>query len=348
MSETDPVIVDLLGNQDIRDHLLTLSRRNELHHCLLFEGPPGLGKAASARWLAQAINCMEEDEGARPCGRCWSCRSIHTDQHPDVLQIGLDPQRAAPIISVRQAREVISKLALRPYRARRRLIIIDPADAMKAEAANALLKTFEEPPQDTGFILVCASARRLLTTVRSRSQRIRFRPIALPALETWLAEQGVAEPHWLARLSDGCPGRALALADGQAQEWRAQRDALLEALNAPIEARFKYTEQMTSTRGGGGRSAWVTRVEVMLDALQRLVRDSLAMQHGTPPERLYNADRLELVAAWADQLQLAGCERIGQAIDKSRQEMAAYVNGRLMLDALLSVVVAELGAESGR
>lgn len=341
MAASAPVVASLLGNEDVRRHLLALAERDELHHCLLFEGPPGLGKAASALWLAQAINCEAADPDRRPCGTCWSCRSIATDQHPDIIRLGIEPGRATPIISVRQTRELISGLRLRPYRARRRLIIIDPAEAMKAEAANAMLKTFEEPPQDTGFILVCASARRLLTTVRSRSQRIRFRPVDRLELTTWLREQSIEEPEWLAQMADGCPGQALALAGGAARQWRESRDELLRALTGSIEDRFQYTHAMASARAG--RAEWRVRAEVIFDALQRLSRDAMAYQSGVTPERLYNTDRIDVVATWSDQLGFSGCQRVGQAIDRARQEMAANVNSRLMLDTLLNAIAAELG-----
>ena len=336
---------EILGNDDVRERLLRLADQGELHHCLLFEGPAGLGKAASALWLAKAVNC---DPGPamfgapqRPCGSCWSCRNIDTDQHPDVIQVGLDPERTAPIISVRQARELISKLTLRPYNAKQRFVIIDPADGMRAETANALLKTFEEPPRDTGFVLVCESAQRLLPTVRSRSQRVRFRPIEHGLLTDWLQKQDVAEADWMARLADGCPGRALALAEGEAETWRATRDDFLQTLRAEAGVRFKYAERLTSAKKG--RSEWTPKVLAMLDALERLNRDALYHHAGFGKESFYNLDIPDEVAEWSRRLQLAGCQRVSEAVDQARRDLGAYVNGRLMVDALLARVIAELG-----
>jgi DNA polymerase-3 subunit delta' len=255
--------------------------------------------------------------------------------------MGLDPQRTAPIISVRQARGLISKLALRPYRARHRFVIIDPADAMRAETANALLKTFEEPPRDTGFMLICESARRLLPTVRSRSQRVRFRPLANAELADWLRQRGIEEASWLAQMADGCPGRALALSDGEAATWRTIRDDLLQALQASAGDRFSYAESMTKAKKG--RAEWTPRVEAAIDALERLNRDALCKHAGLSDDALYNVDQLMVVEQWSQRLQLPGFLRISQAIDQARRDMEAYVNGRLLLDALLARVVAELG-----
>lgn len=343
-------MMEILGNEDVRARLLALAEQDKLHHCLLFEGPEGLGKAAAARWLAMAVNC---DPGPamfgappRPCGQCQSCRTIAEDQHPDVLWVGLDPQRTAPIISVRQARELIGKLALRPHSARRRFVVIDPAEAMRPETANALLKTFEEPPQDTGFILICSSAQQLLPTVRSRSHRIRFRPIETQALSAWLMQQDIDEADWLAHMADGCPGRALALADGEAAQWRSVRDAMLDALDADLSGRFGYAD--TLTRAKKGRSEWTPRVEQVLDVLERMNRDALCALAGLPEARFYNSDRADVVHLWGQQLQWQGCQNIAAAIDSARENLAAFVNGRLAVDALLAQVKAELRASTQR
>ncbi len=327
----------LPGNEELREHLLALALREGLHHCLLFEGPAGLGKAATARWLAKAINCT--GAGRDPCEACWSCRAIASAQHPDIIEIGLDPERTAPIISVRQAREVLSRLTLHPCRARMRLVIIDPAAAMKTEAANALLKTFEEPPASTGFILVTPSARRLLPTVRSRGQRVRFRPLSTARLAAWLEARGVEEASWIAQLADGCPGRALDLAEGEAAAWRTERDLLLETLSGPISGMFRYSEKLTR----GNRAVWTARVQRMLDALERLNRDALLRSTGARQEWLYSADRIDVIDAWAEALDCSGCAAIAAAIARTRLELTAYVNGRLMLDTLLTRVATELG-----
>ncbi len=337
------VVADLLGNEALRSRLVSMSESGRLHHCLLFEGPAGVGKSATALWLAQTINCTGPSmfgPRSEPCGSCWSCRAIREGQHPDVLVVGLDPERTAPIISVRQAREIISGMALRPYSARRRFVIIDPAEAMGNQTANALLKTFEEPPRDTSFVLVCPSARQLLPTVRSRSQRIRFRPVERAVLAEWLSGRAVEQPDWIAGLADGCPGRALALVAGEADEWRESRDDLLAVLGGSMEELFKYTDKLTR----GDRAIWTARAEQVLDALARMVRDALLIAGGGSEEAIYNADLTDRVRIWAAALGIAGSERIGLAIDQARQELAAYVNGRLLFDALLCAVMAELGA----
>lgn len=326
------------GNDAVRERLARVADADRLHPCLLFEGPPGVGKAATALWLAQRTNC-EAAAGPRPCGACWSCRQIPQGRHPDVVQVGLDPERTAPIISVRQARELTGALILRPYHARRRFVIIDPAEAMTVEAANALLKTFEEPPADTGFILVTSQPSRLLATVRSRSQRVRFGPVPEALLTDWLAARGVADAAALSRLAEGCPSRALALAAGEADELRQARDAVLEVLGAPIERRFEFVESLTK----GDRAAWTRRVDRTLDALELLTRDALVVAARGQRGALLGDDRPDLAVAWADRLGMAGAWTVSEALQEARADLDRFVNGRLVMDTLLTRITFQLG-----
>lgn len=340
MGTVNPSLSPLLGNAGLRAQLLRLVAEERLHHCLLFEGPAGVGKASTARWLALVVNC-EAEPAARPCGTCWSCRQILRDAHPDVLVVGLDPERTAPIISVEQARKVVGQLGVHPYSARRRFVLFDPADAMSPEAANALLKTFEEPPASTGFILITSAISRLLPTIRSRAQRVRFSPVTESELLPWLVARGVAQPAMVAGLAQGCPGRALSLAEGEAEAWKTARDALIEALGGGPSEQFRYAEALVK----GERSEWLPRVEQVLDLLAQLGTDALHLRArpDLPPVRLRHGDRISVVQAWADSLSAPGLARLGQAIDAARRELEGYVNARLLVEALLATVTAELG-----
>jgi DNA polymerase III subunit delta' len=327
------------GNEALRARLLGLFHQDRLHHCMIFEGPPGVGKAASALWLAMAVNCERSGSGAEPCGACWSCRSIQRGQHPDVIQVGLDPEKATPIISVKQARDLLGQLSLHPFHARRRTIIIEPADALNPEAANALLKTLEEPPRATGFVLVTSRPMDLLPTVRSRGQRVRFGAVELERLVPWLQAQQVDQAGELARLGEGCPLRALALAEGGLATWREARDRLVQAISGGTAARLAWSE----THARGERAEVSGEIALCLDALQLLMRDVLRrLACRAPADQLYNSDRIELVDAWADRLGLMGLVRLDQAMREAQLDLEANVNPRLAMDALLSRFGAEL------
>jgi DNA polymerase-3 subunit delta' len=325
--------VRFVGNQMTRNRLHKLVEIDRLHACLLFEGPRSVGKATTALWLAALANCEAEDTSARPCGGCWTCRQIPKGQHPDIIQIGLDPSKTAPIISVAQARAVISQLTVKPFHARRRFVIIDPADSMTAEAANALLKTFEDPPSQTHFVLVSSAPASLLLTVRSRSQRVRFAPAQQAEIQAWLEEQSIEQPAEVARLSEGCPGRALTMDLEGVDDWRHARDALTDAVGGDVASRFKFAERLTK----GDRTKWSRRVEQSLDALSSVLRDALAVsQNGTI---LYNEDRPDLVSDWALRLGPTGVAQMADVVADAHERLARFVNGRLVIDAVLTQLV---------
>ncbi len=210
-------------------------RRGALHHAYLFGGPPGTGKAQAARLLAQAANCEggpAQVAGAagyreEPCGTCRPCRKIAADNHPDVIWLAEERVMAragrwepkagrspSKDIVVDQIRDLVDhRLAMKRFEGRRRFVVIDPADAMNPQAQNALLKTLEEPPEETTLVLVAGSPDSLLPTIRSRCLRITFQPIpdAL-VVERLLAEgRSPAEARLAAALAGGSLGRARAL-----------------------------------------------------------------------------------------------------------------------------------------
>lgn len=326
-----------IGNDRARARLSKLVESDRLHPCLLWEGAEGVGKATTALWLAMLANCDAADHHARPCGQCWSCRQIPKGQHPDVIRVGLDPSKTAPIISVAQAREVISQLTVKPFHARRRFVIIDPADAMTPEAANALLKTFEDPPAQTHFILVTSAPASLLLTVRSRSQRLRFAPVAESEIVTWLQGQGIGQAEKLARASEGCPGRAMVMDPESEGGMQDARDALLDALEKDVAGRLKYAETLCR----GDRSKWTAAVDDTLDALGGLIRDTMAVRAGGTP--FYNPDQPEVIARWASCLDEAALASLTHTLAEAHERLSRFVSGRLVMDAVLADVARKVG-----
>lgn len=321
----------LLGNEGVRARLWRAADEGRMHHCYLFEGPEGVGKAMTALRLALTVNCLGSGP---PCGACTSCRQILAGSHPDIVRIGPDPDRATRVITADQARGVISSLQLQRHSARRRFVIIDPADALTEEAANAMLKTFEEPPAGTQFILVTARAASLLPTVRSRSQRVRFGPVPRVELEEWLLARG-HDPA-LAVLSAGSPGYALRLADGEAEERREVVAQLLSAVGQPLHQLFTFTEAAGKKSDGS-----VERTTLVVDALEELLRDAVFVASGRADEVIHPT-HLDALGVWATALHPAGIGRMEKAIAAARDRLRLNVNGRVVLEALLTGLNLEL------
>jgi len=224
-------------------------RRGTLHHAYLFGGPAGVGKGTAARLLAQAANCTGGPAGAGPgeadfredpCGECPACRKIAKGTHPDVVTLAEERVMAkagrweprggrtpSKEIVVDQVRDLVDhRLSLRRFEGRRRVVVIDPADAMNAQAQNALLKTLEEPPDDTTLVLVSSSPDGLLPTIKSRCLRVPFAPLPEAVVEARLTAEGhpPASARLAAALSGGSLGKALELDDDMLQ---ARRESLL-------------------------------------------------------------------------------------------------------------------------
>jgi len=230
----------IVGQDQAVDYLRRSAASNRLAHALLFVGPPGVGKRLVAQSLALTLFCERFPETAlEACGECRSCRMMLAATHPDYLTLACPEGKSElPIELLVGSREnrgregLCHDLALRPMAARRRVAVIDDADRMSTECANALLKTLEEPPSYAVIILIAADSAAVLPTIRSRCQMVRFAP-----LETALVAQLVTELEWAqspdeaqaaARLSGGSLVVAQQVLD---PELRAVRSALFEELS---------------------------------------------------------------------------------------------------------------------
>ena len=209
---------DLAGHRRLLDLTARAAVRGSLPPSLIFAGPEGTGKRLAAVALAQLFNCASPSDQPAPdaCGQCTACKRIARGVHADVLTI--EPGETGAI-KVDQVRQAIERSAYRPFEGRRRIVIVDDADAMEASAQNALLKTLEEPPAASTFVLVTARPDVLLPTVLSRCQRLRFGRLSPSEIAVVLMrDHGFAEreAHAAALLADGSIGRAI---DGDSESY---------------------------------------------------------------------------------------------------------------------------------
>ncbi|MEX0728224.1 MAG: DNA polymerase III subunit delta' [Planctomycetaceae bacterium] len=262
---------DVVGHQIQIEMLHEAVRRRRLPHALLFAGPSGIGKQIVARLLAKALLCERtSDDDLHACGTCGSCRSFDAGTHPDCLAVEKPEGKAILPIGLiagegdeRGRSGLCYNLSLRPMLSGRKVAIVDDADCMNAEAANAFLKTLEEPTPDTIIILISSQPDSLLPTIRSRCQLLRFHPLKsgevadlLVRLE-WVDDPKAAEE--IAALSDGSLSQAAQLLDPR---WRDLRAMLGKGLSAQAfeTGRFaaELLEQMESKASDAGerRIAW--------------------------------------------------------------------------------------------
>ncbi|MDH3716417.1 MAG: DNA polymerase III subunit delta' [Gammaproteobacteria bacterium] len=307
-----------------------------LGHAQLLCGVPGIGKRALSRWLAQLLLCEQRRLDVPPgfCGECKSCLLLSAGTHPDFIPLA--PEEAGKTIGVEAVRAFGARLVLTAQLAGNRVGILDPADAMTINAANALLKSLEEPPAGTYLILVSDFPARLLPTVRSRCQRIELRPPANELALQWLAPQVDDGPpqRWL-DVARGAPLRALEYAH---QERRAFRDTLFENFAAvlgggsdPVCAAGEYA------RG---------QLPVLLACLDSWISDLIRLTAAGPEVALSNSDLGEALCRHYGKLDL---HALFGYLDKVRDAAASPValNTQLVVEELF-ICASRLGSTAER
>ena len=290
---------DLLGHQAQIQMLFQAVRRNRIPHALLFGGPAGIGKHTIALLFARSLLCERStDDDLEACGSCSSCRSFDAGNHPDCITVGLPEGKGIiPIALIAGEGEERGRsglcydLSLRPMLSRRKVAIVDDADCMNAEAANAFLKTLEEPTPDTFIILVSSQPDSLLPTIRSRCQLLRFHPLQtqdvselLLRLE-WVDDRKMAEE--IAALSEGSLYQGAQLLDPR---WRDLKTLLWNGLaSAAIDvgklsaALIEHIESKSADTGEKKHAwNWLLRFAVeyyrgQLADLSRQMSDELSM-----------------------------------------------------------------------
>jgi DNA polymerase-3 subunit delta' len=287
---------DVVGHVRLLDLLSRSIAGESLPPSLLFAGPAGIGKYLTALSVAQALNCTNrEGLGLRAtgsidaCGTCAACSRIARGVHPDVLFVTPGDNGS---IKIDQVRDVVDRAQYRPFEGRRRVVIIDEADALVSAAQNALLKTLEEPTPSSVFILVTARPDMLLPTVLSRCPQLRFRPLSAGDIAAALMARGATETEAraVAANADGSLGHALQASAGELVESRdlAQRVLAQAAAQHDPARRIDGAKELTGKPSGGLSER--EQLATHLRAMAVLLRDVEVLATGADERTLANAD----------------------------------------------------------
>src|SRR5260370_5749535 len=234
----------LIGNHEVKESLQRLLSGGRGAGSMLSTGDEGIGKKLFALELAKALNCRHRN-GVEACDECSSCKRISRSTFPPFGKDDDDKERMIwsehadvamvrpfkQIIRVKPMRELEREANFRPFEGAARVFVVEDADYMNDQAANALLKTLEEPPPSSHLVLTTSNPTALLATIRSRCQIIRFAPVAVDEIEKFLIEQErvpVADAQLLARTAQGSIGRALA---ADVDTYRERRRMMLSRLH---------------------------------------------------------------------------------------------------------------------
>lgn len=297
---------DLVGHRRLIALLSRAVARGTLPPSLIFAGPSGVGKKRIALATAAALNCLQpvtDGDGIDACGTCAACARIARGIHPDVIVVEPGDTGA---IKIEQVRDIVDRAAYRPFEGRRRAVIVDEADALLPAAQNALLKTLEEPPPSSVFILVTARPDMLLPTVQSRCPRLRFRPLGPAEIADALIRLGrsESEARAAAAVADGSVGHALEASAGDLVEAREIAESVLAhvASSDAAGSRLEAAKALLAKTGGGGASDR-EQLAVHLRAMSSLLRDMELLTTGADAGGLANADLRDglerMSRAWA-------------------------------------------------
>jgi DNA polymerase-3 subunit delta' len=313
-----------------------MARRERLPHAFLISGRAGIGKVEFAREFARSLLC-ESPIDRLACGQCPSCHWFSQSNHPDYREIlpeaaeegdgeaadaeaGKEAGKKSLVIKIDQVRAIRDFVSLSTHRAGNRVIVLHPAEALQPAAANALLKTLEEPPPATVMLLVADRPARLLPTIRSRCESVALRTPSREHALAWLKAGGAADPEVALALAGGAPLLAAALAEPQEREWRRK---VVGELSRPDGA------HPLSFAAGFDK----TLLERTLFVMQTWVHDLVRLKSAGEPR--HHIDAVPALKAKARRARLERLLALDRELLEARRLVAHPLNARLAAEHLM-------------
>jgi len=309
----------LKGQDSAVNYLKASLRNNRISHAYIFSGPDGVGKRLAAINFAKALNCSSAASGS-PCDQCASCKKIDSSKHPDIVTLKTKEEGAS--IKIEDVRALIKNVYLKPFEAHKKVYIIESAEYMKHEAANAMLKTLEEPPADSIIILLTENIKSLLHTIVSRCQVVKFFPLKLKDVEDILTKEHSLSPedaHTLSHLSGGRLGEALKFKE---EDIFTKRSLLINRILSGSMADFDFDDMPKED------------VKVSLDMILTWYSDILNTKAGAPDYMLVNIDKKDIISNEAGKLSFDRIEGIINSVISAIIHIDQNANQKLLMSVL--------------
>ncbi|MBQ7454783.1 MAG: DNA polymerase III subunit delta' [Selenomonadaceae bacterium] len=324
---------NLFGHASTVEHLKKNIAEENFPHAVIFSGAEGIGKRLAAEICAAALLCENPHDG-EACGVCENCHLVAAHTHPDFYVVEAESTKTTRNIKIGQIRAMQTEAALRPINSARRVVIIDGAELMNNAAANCLLKTIEEPPSQTIFILLTANRSSLLMTIRSRCMTVNFDKLTAKKIRDALTAQGVddSEAARLSIIADGSFGRALKLKDSGGAELRETALTTLEKIS-----RAQLNNEDIFTQGAQVADWSRDKFADFLTHMQKILRDICFAEVLSP----HNPDLTErLVKIKIPERKIFAMIETGAAFNR---RLKSNANLRLLAEAYLMTLRKILG-----
>lgn len=322
---------DIIGHDAAKALLRSAILQNRVAHAYLFHGDDRIGKRLLALRLAQALLCetVPDDQEPDACGTCRACHQVEARTHPDFMVIEPDREQANPQIKIESIRDIEHQMIYRPLIGDRKVCVIDDADRMTIGAANALLKTLEEPPDHSLFVLVSSRPYALPATIRSRCQALRLTALAQTQVEAAVIlkrELPPADAHFLAVLSDGQLGQALECDLEQARNSQKEFSVIFSA---------KGLQSFSTILATAEALAKADRALEAFDWLLRWLRDVLLLAVGAGSDHLLNLDQRTDMETVAEHIDIDELLDLISDLEKLERQANRNVNLQMALETFL-------------
>jgi DNA polymerase-3 subunit delta' len=297
-------------------------RAGRLPHALLLSGPAGLGKLQFAQHFAATLLCKQPDEQGHACGTCKSCQLLAAGSHPDMHYVyAEEPGKAIKIDQIRELSDVMSR---KPQLGGYRVCIVHPAESMNISAANALLKTLEEPGMESMIMLASSDPGKLTATIRSRCQQVDFHTPDIQQSKEWLKEQGVTDNfELLLSLANAAPLEALASAEDNRLQQRGEFIQQFLDLKTGIQNPMQMADKW-----------YKNHPERCLQWMMYWVMDLIRLKSSQSTTRLINMDEKQHLQPMAKQLDLKNLFSYLDKLQQGARQLSTQVNVQFMMEDL--------------
>ncbi len=325
---------EILGQDRAKAIVQCAISKGRIPHAYLFTGIAGVGKTSLGRAIAAYLNCKTAVD-SEPCGECGSCKQIRSSGHPNLIVVRPDGES----IKIEQIRDIQESMRFSPLSGKYRVVIMDQADTMTEEAANAFLKTLEEPPQGNLLILNAIEPDNLLPTIVSRCQRVSFVPLGVGVIADYLTtEMGVERDRAvvLARLAEGSLGRAVAMVEADFLE---RRDQWLKcAMEIPglkpeelLDLALELSNEKAPTQGRVAKYQ-IGGLLDLLGVLAMWYRDLLVMKQKGAEGLILNVDFLDQLKNFSKKFKVLQLYESLLILDQAQTDIRMRRNKALVLE----------------